>query len=626
MFRQLPIVTLDFETYFSTEYSLKKKNYNTSGYIRDPQFKVQCVGIKVGTAPVLWYRDVHVADALSAVDWKNVALLCHNCAFDGFILSDRYGIVPAYYLDTLSMARAIHSNSIRAGLDAVCTFYGVGNKLPDVLEKTKGVRELSDDLMVQLGQYCAVDTELCRLIFDKMQSQIPDREFDLIDLTLRMFNEPRLLVDTPRAQKALEDELRERDRLIADAGVDKTVLRSSEQFAQALTNADPTLVVPTKWSEKQKKMVYAFAKGDLDFMELAEDHNPRVRALVRGRLASKSTIGETRAIRFLEAGKNGAKLPVLLNYCGAHTTRWSAGNKMNMQNLRRGGELRKSILAPPGHMIVACDSSQIEARVLAWLADHFKMLAAFKAWDDGTGPDVYKAMASMIYGKPVEEITKDERFLGKVVVLAAGYGMGADKYEYTLAAGSMGPAVIVPNDRCRQIINAFREKNAPYPTLWAKMEMMLVRMVVRSPTTFKVLEVTKNNSIRLPNGLYLNYPGLEANFDPNEEKYSDFRYYTLEEQMKKRRGEPAKGKKIYGGLLTENVVQALARVIVADQMLEIARELPVVTMTHDEVICVVPERDVAQAEQFMLTEMRRTPSWCPELPLNAEAESGERYG
>jgi DNA polymerase len=524
------------------------------------------------------------------------------------------------------MARAIHSNSIRAGLDEISRHYKLGNKLPNILEKTKNKRDLEPELMIQLGQYCAVDTELCRLIFDKMRVGYPENEFDLIDLSVRMFCEPVLLVDTVRAQAALDAELKERDRLITKAEVDLKILRSSDAFAEALQAADPTLIVPTKYSEKQKKMVWAFSKGDLDFMELEDDANPRVRALVKGRLAAKSTIGETRAIRFLEAGRDGQKLPVLLNYCAAHTTRWGGGNKMNLQNLRRDGELRKSILAPPGYLIIACDSSQIEARVLAWLADHHEMLKAFSDWDAGVGPDVYKTMAAVIYNKPVDTITKDERFVGKVVVLAAGYGMGADKYEYTLAAGTMGTAMVVTNDKCRHIINAFRTKNNPYPKLWNDMEMLLIRMLMRREAEYKILKITKDSRILLPNGLYLNYPGLEADYNQVSERYSDFKYYTLKEQQLKRVGVEVKGKKIYGGLLTENVIQALARIIVANQMLEISKELKVVTMTHDEVVCVVKESEVEQATQFMLTEMRKTKDWYADIPLNAEAESGIRYG
>lgn len=625
MFRDLQIVTLDFETYFSTTYSLKLKKYNTSGYIRDPQFKAQCVGIKMGTTDVVWVPHEHIHAALASVDWSRVALLCHNTAFDGYILHHVFGYTPRYYLDTLSMARAIHSNSIRAGLDAVCTFYGVGNKLPDTLQRTKGIRDLSPELMTALGQYCAVDTELCRAIFEKMRVGFPENEFDLIDLTTRMFCEPVLYVDVPRAERALQEELDEKSQTIAASGLSTKILGSGDAFAEALKEADPTLTIPTKWSAKQKKEVYAFAKGDLDFIALKEHPNKQIRALVAARLAAKSTIGETRAIRFIEIGKNGEKLPVLLNYCAAHTKRWGGGNKMNMQNLKRKGELRKCILAPPGYWVVACDSSQIEARVLAWLAGHTVMLQQFKDWDDGLGPDVYKVMASIIYNKPIEEITGDERFVGKVVVLAAGYGMGADKYEYTLAAGTMGKPMFVPNEQCRTIINTFRKVNSPYPMLWEQMNSLLVRMLLKSETEFKVLKTTKNNSILLPNGLYLDYPGLEASFDHINERYFDFRYYTLEEQEEKRRGEIVNGHKIYGGLLTENVVQALARIIVADQMLEIAKRYRVVTMTHDEVVCIVPENEVPEAEQFMLKIMRTTPAWCSDLPLNAECESGERY-
>lgn len=612
MFRGLQIVALDFETYFSTEYSLRLKKYNTSGYIRDPQFKAQCVAIKVGQAPVAWYRAADVRTAVHSVDWSNTALLAHNVAFDGFILSHHYGVTAKYYLDTLSMARAIHSNSIRAGLDAVSTFYGVGNKLPHILDRTKGIVTLDHDLETKLGQYCAMDTELCRMIFDRMRVGFPEKEFDLIDLTVRMFCDPVLEVDLPRAEKALQEELNEKSEKIIRSGVSLGVLSSNSAFAEALATAEPSLPLPRKWSDKQEKETFAFAKGDLDFIALKEHANPQVRALIEARLAAKSTIGETRAVRFIEAGKNGYKLPVLLNYCGAHTTRWSAGNKMNMQNLKRGGELRKSILAPKGHRIVSCDSAQIEARVLAWLADHHEMLSAFR---DGT--DVYKRMASTIYDKPFKEITPDERFIGKVVVLAAGYGMGADKYEYTLAAGLLGPPVVVPNDKCRQIITAFRKANAPYPKLWMRMEELLIRMVDRSPIELKCLKTTKNFSILCPNGLQLNYPKLEADFDANAERYFDFRYFPKDAE---------KPHKIYGGLLTENVVQMLARVIVAEQMLRISKELRVVTMTHDEVVCVVSEQEVEAAEKFMVAEMRKAPEWAPELPLNAEVESGERYG
>jgi hypothetical protein len=650
VFRDLEIVTVDFESFFSKEYSLRLKKYNTSEYVRDPQFKAQCVAIKRGDSPVRWYRDRDIHDAIHDVNWERSALLAHNTAFDGLILSHHYGIKPRYYLDTLSMARALHSNGIRAGLDVVCSFYGVGNKLKNVLDKTKGIRELDDELMVALGQYCAVDTELCRAIFNKMRGRFPEGEFDLIDLTLRMFCEPVTEVDMVLAKEALDEEIEERRVAITAASVGNTkvaeavlaeavaakktitdlpkkLLGGNETFAALLLEVQADLDIPRKWSAKQKKEVYAFSKQDLPFMALRGHPNEAVGRLVEARLAVKSTIGETRAERFLAAGSNG-RLPVLLNYCGAHTTRWTGGNKMNLQNLVRGGKLRRSILAPEGHIVISCDSSQIEARMVAWLADNYKMLADFRAWDKGEGPDVYKLMAMSIYNKILEEISKDERFLGKVVVLGAGFGMGGDKYQYTLAAGLMGPPVFVEPAECTRIIKEFRGKNDAYPKLWRSMEELLVRMMMKANGSYKVLKLLKGeNKILLPNGLALYYPGLTASYDQVYEKFQDFKYYPYNQRKEDIETEEDEegGSKLYGGLLTENVVQALARIIVADQMREIAKELRVVSMTHDEVIAIAKESEAEQAKDFMLTCMRKTPSWCDDLPLNAEAEYGKCY-
>ena len=416
------IITLDFETFFSQDYSLKLTKYNTSRYIRDPQFKVHCVAIKINDDDVRIYYGDSIEDGIREIDWSTSALLAHNTAFDGFILSHHFGVVPAYYLDTLSMARAVHSNSIRANLDAVASFYGVGNKIPDVLDKTKGIVDLPYSVLTALGLYCATDVELCYDIFKRMRPEFSDAEMDLIDLTIRMFCDPVLLIDIPRAELALKKELDDRAALIAKTGVAEKELRSANKFASHLIELG--VQPPTKISMRTGKQAFAFAKGDLDFQDLLTNPDDKVKDLVAARIAAKSTIDETRAIRFIQAGSFGRALPVGYSYFGAHTSRWSGNNKMNMQNLPRGGELRKAILAPPGMMIVSCDSAQIEARVLAWLAGHDKLLELFRS-----GEDVYKHQAAAIYGIPVEQVTPEQRFLGKVCVLGLGYGMGHDKFE-----------------------------------------------------------------------------------------------------------------------------------------------------------------------------------------------------
>jgi DNA polymerase len=609
------LLTLDFETYFSQTYSLRNKKINTSEYIRHPEFKVQCVGIKVNDEKTVWFPDRFVDRALSSFDWSTVDLLCHNTAFDGFILSHHYGIVPRYYLDTLSMARALHSTKIGAGLDEVARYYNLGNKIPDVLGKTKGVRDLDQELMLGLGMYCAEDVELTKRIYDKMILGYPKKELDLIDLTIRMFCDPLLEVDIPRVERELENEVEEKKRLIAMTKSSIDDLSSANKFAEALVALGAT--PPKKESLRTGKQTWAFAKNDIEFQKLRDHEFEAVRDLVNARLAAKSTIGETRALRFLTAGENGWKLPVLLKYYGAHTGRWSAGNSMNMQNLKRGGELRQSILAPDGHSIVVVDSGQIEARVTAWLAQDKELLELFRE-----GRDVYKYMASQIYDVPVEEVTKDQRFIGKIAILGLGYGMGGPKFFTTLVSGAMGPVVDIELAECYRIVNSYRLARNKIVDLWEYLDStVLLNLSLETEAPFgpnDFLSTKKEFRIALPNGMHLQYPNLSG----------DEGNYTHCSDKENRKAEP-KFKKIYGGLLTENIVQALARIIIADQLLKISDNLKgigrVVTTTHDEIVVVVPDHLAESTLAMMHKEMTTPSEWCMDLPLAAEGGFAHNY-
>lgn len=634
------LITLDFETYFSKEYSLRLKQYNTSGYIEDEQFKAQCVGIKINDQPVVWIRDRDVASALHSIDWSTTALLCHHTAFDGYILSYHYGIVPAYYYDTLSMGRALHSNNIGASLDSLAAFYHIGNKLPDVLDKTKGIRDLPDELMTSLGQYCALDTELCYQLFQRMKDNFSTDELDLIDMTVRMFCDPVLELDLPRVQQALTDEIVQREATIKNSGVPLSVLSSSPKFAKALE--DLGAEIPTKISERTQREAYAFSKTDLPFLELLHHEDPRVQALVKGRFAAKSTIGESRAKRFLDAGAHRNKLPIYLSYYGAHTGRWSAGNKMNMQNLKRGGELRRSIMAPKGHVIVVADSAQIEARVTAWLAGDEELLDLFRA-----GADVYKYMASQIYEVPVADITKDQRFIGKIAVLGLGYGMGAAKFQHTLATGAMGPAVHLSYAECQAIIDKYRSARYRIVGVWRAFEKMLFSLYRKQPKEYKDILQFRDSKVFMPNGMYLSYPHLTGTYDNIMDRIVDYRYYDLMTVMRSKFTgglKPEDGKKIYGGLMTENIVQALARIVISTQMLHIKRSIMdlkhpganvyasaggltgrIVTMTHDEIVVCCPDKQADDMLKLMIDTMRTPPSWCLDLPLNAEGGWDSNY-
>jgi DNA polymerase len=596
------IVTLDYETFYGKDYTLSGK-INTSEYVRDDRFHVHGVAIKKGNGKTLWYTGRNIALALKEIDWSKTAMVCHNTAFDGFITSEIYGHKPAFYVDTVSMSRATRGHATRHDLDTVAKAFGHGGKVKrEALANTKDKMQLTKDEEAKLGGYAVDDVEDTYKIFWNMYPYMPDDELRLVDITMRMFCDPVLEIDIPRVKAELENELGAKTAALLHSGAQVEDLMSNDKFAQLLKAAGAQL--PQKISPSTGKLTYAFAKSDLAFQDLMKSGNDKVRALCEARLKVKSTIGETRANRFLEAGRDGKKLPILLNYSGAHTHRWSGGNKMNLQNLKRGGELRRSILAPKGYMIVVADSAQIEARVLAWLAQQMDIVNAF-----ATKQDVYKLMASVIYNVPVENVTKDQRFIGKICVLGLGYGMGPQKLQQTLKQGVMGPPVDISEDECRRIVNIYRQKNWKIKAFWKKMDQMITNMTLGVKSKEGPIESGKG-FLRLPNGMFLQYFGLHGTADVTRDDLvmTETTYLTRTGRTK-----------LYGGLLTENVVQALSRIIIAEQMLKIHDAgYRIVTMTHDEIVIIAKEKDAKKALDFMIKTMSTAPDWAPGLPLAAE--------
>lgn len=634
--KKYQIVTIDFETYYDKDYTLSGK-INISEYIRDDRFHAHGVGIKIGNGKTLWYTGKNIPLALREIDWSKCAMLAHNTAFDGFICSHVYDIRPAVYLDTLSMARAAHGHHMRHDLDTIAKAHGLAGKVKrDALADTKGKQQLTDKEERALGAYCVDDVDDTYKIFWKLFDHIPDKELQLIDITQKMFSDPVLRIDIPRVQKELEKEVGGKAAALLRSGASVEDLMSNEKFAELLrrVGANP----PMKISPSTGKLTYAFAKSDLEFQKLLlQNSNKQVVALAEARLKIKSTIGETRAARFLEAGKNGMCLPILLNYSGAHTHRWSGGNKMNLQNLKRGGELRRSILAPKGHVIVVADSAQIEARVLAWLAGQTDVVDAFK-----NKRDLYSEFATLVFGYPVDrkkaatnehgqyvdkngrvvEDKKDahfpqemEGFVGKVCVLGLGYGMGWKKFQHTLESGAMGMVVKLSEQQCRAAVDLYRSRNYKIRQLWKTMDGIIASMLTGTHGEFGPLTYGKGY-IQLPSGLFLQYYGLhgEAEVRHDDLVVNEATYLTRQGRSK-----------IYGGLLTENVVQALARCIIADQMLEISKKYRICTMSHDEIVVVCPKKDADRCLQDMIRIMSTPPEWAEGLPLAAEGGWSVNY-
>ena len=608
----MDIITIDFETYYDKKFSLSK--LTTEEYIRDNQFEVIGVGVKYNAEETKWISgsESELKKYLQQFDWENICLVAHNTMFDGAILNWRFDVRPRVYTDTLCIARALHGVQVSGSLKALATRYGIGEKGTEV-ESALGKKraDFRPDELAAYGDYCINDVELTYELFGIMGKQFPKKELKLIDVTLRMFIEPKLLINSVTLDSHLTQIRSHKDTLVARAGVTKDTLMSNEKFADALMDAGK--VPPTKTSPTTGKKTYAFAKTDRAFQDMLVSENPYVKALAEARLAVKSTLEETRTERFMGIAERGA-LPAPIKYYAAHTGRWGGDDKINMQNLPSRGNksLKDSICAPEGYMLIDCDSSQIEARVLAWLAGQDDLVHAFDV-----GEDVYKKMASSIYGVAVEDVTKEQRFVGKTAMLGAGYGMGGVRFKEQLKAQT---GMDIELDEARRIINIYRDANWKIAHFWRACQDMLGRMYNHETMSIGTNGLVTNvgMAIELPSGLLMRYDDLDFYFEMvNSQEYrgKQFTYKTRQGRTR-----------IYGGKVTENICQAVARCIIGEQMLLIAKTYDVVMTVHDSIICCVPEDEVNEAQQFIETCMRAVPSWCEGMPLDCESGVGKTYG
>ena len=604
----MDILTIDFETYYSQTFSLSK--LTTEEYIRDPQFETIGVAVKRNDEPAMWFSGpkAQTRGFLKLHDWDNSIAVAHNAMFDIAILNWVFDIRPKRIADTLSMLRAVDGPDAGNSLAKAAERHGLGVKGTEVLNALGKRRiDFTPDELARYGDYCINDADLTYDLFIKLMDGFPVSELRLIDLTLRMFTEPALVLDGGALKSHLDDVQTRKAQLLDKALVDKTQIMSNPKLAELLTMLG--VVPPTKISARTGKEALAFAKSDEEFKALLDHENPIVQAVVAARLGVKSTLEETRTERFINIAERGT-LPVPLRYYGAHTGRWSGEDKINLQNLPRGSALKKAVLAPEGHVFIDCDSSQIEARTLAWLAGQDDLVEAFDK-----GEDVYKIMASSIYGVAEKDVTKDQRFVGKTTILGAGYGMGPPKFRAQLK--TMG--VDLSLEECERIIFIYRATYPKIPLLWKQAQQALLHMLNNQEAPLGldgVLKVEGWDGIVLPNTLRLKYRNLRwAQTGTKREIVYDTN-----------KGRAVIPTRIYGGKLVENVCQALARIVIGEQMMMVARRYRVVMTVHDAVGVIAPIEEAEQAQRFVEACMRIRPKWATALPLNCESKKGASYG
>jgi DNA polymerase len=669
---KVPCLVLDFETYYSTKkgevFSLKGKSYQE--YICDPRCKIHALAVRYPDGRVEVRFDVlkclRELQALYGPRFEKVRVLMHNAAFDAAILSWRFGIMPARITDTLLMARHYWGNKNETGkaisLKACAERLGLPPK--GDIDFMNGVAELTDNIKAQLLQYAGRDAELTFAVYEKLLPNVsnPNVEFPLMHHTIECWAARPLVFDKAAADAAeqmarvrVEPLISEIMRLCPypdmtndDIYAALTVEKFVEMLREALKKTDRDL----QFKKGKNGKVPALAKTDAAVEAMINDEDPLVAGLVKARLLRRSNDQILSRIQTMREQDRWGRLNVLLSYYGAHTGRWSGDNSVNFQNFPSEGRapnkeaeaqaraLRECVKPPKGMVLVAVDASQIEARVLAWLADEPALVEAF-----AKGEDIYSQFASSIVKKPVRKAKATDdpdtkrfndfwRMVGKVAILGLGYGMGVAKFMSTgafrsaMASGELSPAI------CGRIVHAYRNTYRAVPALWRCLDSafhaaMYGSKVKVGPVTFYRPE-PKHICVRLPSGRVLHYwncrlqkaATTRREYVDSEGEKQSFEGQDHElvygKEGKKADGSLA-GTKVYGGLLTENICQAIARDVLAVAILRLERQgIPVVMTVHDEVIAVVPEAEGEKATAAAIKALSDPPSWGTGLPLAAE--------
>lgn len=647
------ILAVDFETSWGREVKLGFSCQTNEGYLRDPRFKAWGLSWKeVGTDnKAVWVRRNGIQDWADSIDWTRTALVCQNTQFDGSILSWHYGVQPCFMFDTLSMGRALHGVEVGNSLKVLAERYGLPPKGDGLSPSENILDELPFDVEQTLADYCKHDTWLCEQIFLRMLPGYPSKELRLIDLTLRMYTRPLLVLDGAMLEPAIEEERQAREELLTRLGVEEAALASNDKFAAVLEGMG--VEPPTKVSKTTGEKTFAFAKNDALFQAMMNSDNEAVALLCEARLMVKSTLQRTRAQRFLDISRRGP-LPFPVNYYGAATGRYTAskGSQINLQNLKRGSFLRKAITAPEGHVLVVGDLSQIEPRVLAWLADYGTLLDIFKG-----GGDPYATFGSGMFNIP--GMTKDshpvERQSAKSALLGCGYQLGWASFAAQLLTGFLGaPPKRYTKAEARQlgvtsrdvdvfigsehlvkameaiphsctaqellihclaaqaIITRYRATAQPVVRLWELFQNLITHSLYKGNEYRHKCLTFRKEEIVLPNGMSLRYPDLKPEGDGRRIQWT----YA----------DGKKRSKLYAGKITNNVVQGTARIVMTDGMLRIDKRYPVAGTVHDEAIAVAPESEADDAKTWVLAQMTIEPSYLPGIPLSASGGMHKRYG
>lgn len=666
------IVFLDWESFYkskanqgSKSYSLKSLTYPE--YILGERFHETGLGLAIDLDETIlyghgkdFYREQMDMIKRARADGLRVGLVAHNTTFDGAICNWVHGVEFDFYFDTMLMRKYLAAHK-PARLDACAKdewpddpALRKGNDLADV----DGIKYeyITDEQHASLAKYCRQDVNLMRRLFLAYVPRIglgESIELNAMNITLRGAIEPQFDIKNELLHEVLVEE-REKDGKAVVAAIEYCLehdikdvtpktFGSNQQYEQLLREFG--LTVPKKISKTTGLLSPALGKGDPEYIRLQID-NPQHAALYKARERVKSTIASSRAERMLSVsetfrrvGFDDACMPFFLNYYGAgQTGRWSGGQKLNQQNNTRGGKHRLSMLAPDGYQIGVCDLSNIELRVNMWFCGQTDVLDQMKATDDlpDDHPDKYDYYCDVAGGIFDRKITKsqdkNERQMGKAAGLGLGFAMGWFGFQQYLASGPLGMEPMFKDDAfCRGVKNSYDTKHYAVKAMWHYLANTVMPVLVNGgELRFGPNDsyLARKDQIVLPSGRVLQYSN--ARYKGEETQSGVTMKVVFDSDKYDRWGKPVP-KYLWHGLLIENIAQATARDILAEQLVNVNAELEdtglgwVMGSVHDEILAALTERDLDRAYAVMERHMAVAPSWAVGLPLANDGGYAKEY-
>ena len=658
-------VVIDFETYFAKDYSVV--DMKPWPYIVDERYQTIGCGFKFlgGLNAFLWANqlDKYLIAMQKAYGQhlENITIVMQNASFDALILQEKYNISPKYIIDLKHLdahfdSRRSHSLKDMAKREKLQSKGDTMNFLGLHLTDFEDVQRQA------MESYCNLDCKLEYELFEILLQHLTNQEEELIIArhTIDLYLKPKLKFDFKLADSIAADMQVYIDEACEKVGLTKDELSGNLSFVKALQSVLPIGEnVPVKAAKRPgKKMATllgtpgvgpALAKTDEGCLLLLAHPKDEVRKLMEARKAVKSWPLHLKRIESMRALATacGSRMPVPLNYYGTHTGRWSGGGGINLLNLGGAGragfgtnplitKMRQMLRVNDSKLLIV-DAAQIEARILAWLAGQQDMVDAF-----AEGRDIYSEFGTKLFDARLRKARKTDppplaklftirRGFAKDTILGCGYGLGDNTfYKKCLQNPGLRPMFDSGQyDRkfVKKLIYGYRNTYSMIPKFW-KMCEKCFRLVIKYP--HEVMRYAPEGStvgpgdlltfwnnggtvnVQLPSGRVLYYPHAVIRKKKNN--------YDYDNQISYHHGP------LWGGSLTENIVQAVARDLLVHWILK-AEEfgLSVVLHIYDEILAVSSTIYAEDNLKTLMNIMSAGPEWADGLPLAAEGEISETY-